>query len=156
MSARIEIAECPLEVSSPRGTAQKSDPCTCTSRSVSLIVFQATLAKNVWPPHSNLWSAQSQVSAALFYVRTVRSCGHGSVYRWYMGFLPANKGLAMLSRSEIALAVARSARPVPPPIKSSPWLYQSKTAAFSPKVALPEQHFTYCHCITTYVGTYNN
>jgi len=35
----------------------------------SLIIIQATPAENVWPPRSK--SARSQVSATLFYVRTM-------------------------------------------------------------------------------------
>ena len=45
-------------------------------------------------------SAHSQVSTALFYVWTICSCRHGSVYRRYAGFLPASKGSAMLSQSK--------------------------------------------------------
>ena len=41
----------------------------------SLIVLQSTTAENAWPPRSK--SACSQVSAALIYIRTVHSCGHG-------------------------------------------------------------------------------
>ena len=44
-------------------------------------------------------SACSQVSAALFYVRTVRLCGHRSV-QTIRGFSPASKGSAMLSQSK--------------------------------------------------------
>ena len=40
-----------------------------TTLILSLIVFQATPAENVWAPRSK--SARSQVSAALFYIRTV-------------------------------------------------------------------------------------
>ena len=91
--------KCPSAVWSPRGTAWNSDPRTCASRSVILIIFQATPAVKVWPPCSNLWSARSQVSAALFYVQTVCSCGHKPV-QTIAGFSPASKGLAMLSQSK--------------------------------------------------------
>ena len=57
----------------------------------SLIVFQATTAENVWRPPPEK-SARSQVSAALFYVHTVRSYGHGSVQMI--------RCLAMLSQSK--------------------------------------------------------
>ena len=43
----------------------------------SLIIFLAMPAENVWPLCSK--SAHSQVSAALFYVRTIHLCWHGSV-----------------------------------------------------------------------------
>ena len=42
-----------------------------------VFIFQTTMAENAWPPRSK--SAHSQVSAALFYVRTIRPSGHGSV-----------------------------------------------------------------------------
>ena len=60
----------------PRAQCERA---THTSRSVSLILFQSTPAKNVCPLHTNLWSVHSQVSAALFYVKTVRLGGHGCV-----------------------------------------------------------------------------
>jgi len=40
------------------------------------------------------------------------------LYRRYMGFSPASKGLAMLSQSKIGPAVAGSAGPAPPPLRS--------------------------------------
>ena len=55
--------------------AWKSDPRKLFC--LVFIVFQAMTAENVWPP---CWkSARSQVSAALFYIRTVCLCRHGSV-----------------------------------------------------------------------------
>jgi len=78
-----------MKISVHRWFQVPGEPCeraTHASRSVSLILFQSTPAENVWPPRSNLWSAHSQVSAALFYVQTVCMCilyypwcGHGSV-----------------------------------------------------------------------------
>ena len=67
----------------------------------SLIVTQATLAENVWPPSSK--SACSQVSAALFYVRTVTFVLAWSVWtthRLLAGFSPASKRSAILSKSK--------------------------------------------------------
>ena len=47
----------------------------------SLVVLQAMPAENVWPSHSNLCSARSQVSAAVFLCPDLSSYGHGSVQR---------------------------------------------------------------------------
>ena len=73
-------------------------------------------AENVWPPRSNLWSAHSQVSAALFYVRTVHLSGHGSV-QTIRGFLTLQaKGQQCYLRQNICPVVARSTGPAPPPL----------------------------------------
>ena len=70
--------------------ASKSEFCLV----FGLIIFQATTAENVWPPGSK--SARSQVFAALFYVQTVGSCGHGSV-QTIRGLIACKEGSAMLS-----------------------------------------------------------
>ena len=80
----------------------------------SLIVFQATLAENVWPLRSK--STRSQVSAALFYVRTVTF-----VRAWICtddtraSHLQVKGQRCYLSQN-IGLAVAGSAGPAPPPL----------------------------------------
>ena len=53
----------------------------------------------MWQPHSK--SAPSQVSAARFYFQTVTFVRAWiDLYRQYADFLPASKGLAMLSQSK--------------------------------------------------------
>ena len=73
---------------------------THASRSVSLILFQSTPAENVWSPCSNLWSAHSQVSAALSFTPGPYVHAGMDLYRWYIGFLPASNGSTILSQSK--------------------------------------------------------
>ena len=76
--------------------------------------MQATTVENVWPPRSN--RARSQVSAALFYVRTVtfvlawictddRQASHRQA-----------KGRRYYLSQNIGPVVPRSAGPAPPPL----------------------------------------
>ena len=83
----------------------------CLVAIYSHIVLQATLAMNVRPLHSK--SAHSQVFTAVFYVRTVRSCGHVSVQTiCRLLTFKQRVGDGYLSQN-IGLGVAGSARPAP-------------------------------------------
>ena len=90
---------------------------THASRSISLIIFQATPAENVWlraQTYDLLILRSPQLS---FVPRLLRTFVRAWICTDDTGFSPASKGSSMLYLSQnIGQTVAASAGPVPPPL----------------------------------------
>ena len=121
--------KCPSAVSSPLRRTWRSDARKPVRILLSILSYRNP-SENMWPPRQNLLVLRSPQLSFTVTSGPWHSCGHGSVQT-------QAKGRRSYFSQNIGLAVAGSARPVPPPLNISLWQGLPALEATSIVAALP-------------------